>query len=51
MDGTALLTCELRYVVSTMDSAGAALSFTGAISGRNYVEELQDIEVHASHFT
>lgn len=51
MDGIALLTCELRYVVSTVDSTGAALSFTGAISGRNYVEELQDIEVNASHFS
>jgi hypothetical protein len=51
MDGIAILTCELRYVVSTTDSTGIALSFSGAITGRNYVEELQDIEVHASHFT
>lgn len=51
MDGIAILTCELRYGVSTTDSTGIALSFSGAITGRNYVEELQDIEVHASHFT
>jgi hypothetical protein len=51
MDGIAVLTCELRYIVSTIDSTGVALNFDGAITGRNYVEELQDIEVHASHFT
>jgi hypothetical protein len=50
MDGIAILTCELRYVVPTMDSAGVSLNFGGAINGRSYVEELQDIEVQAAHF-
>lgn len=46
--GMAVLTCELRYVVS---AAAVALNFSGAIgNGRSYVEELQDVEVHASHF-
>jgi hypothetical protein len=50
MDGIAILTCELHYVVPTMDSAGVSLNFGGAINGRSYVEELQDIEVQAAHF-
>lgn len=40
MDGPAQLTCELRYSVQSMDTTSA----------RTYVEELQDLEVHASHF-
>lgn len=50
MDGIAVLTCELRYVVPTMDSTGVAVNFGAAMSGRSYVEELQDIEVHTAHF-
>ena len=52
LDGTAVMTCELRYTVLAVDTAtGAPLSFSSAYPspglGRTYVEELQDIE--ASH--
>lgn len=41
MDGaSAQLTCELRYTVQSVD----------AVMGRTYVEELQDLEIHAAHF-
>mmetsp|Transcript_26227 Transcript_26227/g.38770 ORF Transcript_26227/g.38770 Transcript_26227/m.38770 type:complete len:1068 (-) Transcript_26227:20-3223(-) len=50
MDSIAILSCELRYVVSSVEF-GSAMTFGGAVSGRTYVEELQDIEVHAAHFT
>ena len=51
MEGsTAQLTCELRYTVGQGDASGAMFSPTGA-TGRKYVEELQDMEVHASHFS
>jgi hypothetical protein len=57
MEGTtAVLSCELRYTVLTVDAAtGAPLVFGGSSLatglGRTYVEELQDMEVHASHFS
>ena len=54
MEGTAILTCELRYTVLGVDAAsGTPLSFgQGAASmGRTFVEEIQDVEVFASHFT
>jgi len=51
IDGMAVLTCELRYTVLAVDATtGAPLSFSGG-SGRIYVEELQDMEVQAAHFT
>ena len=55
MEGTAILTCELRYTVLAVDaSTGAPLSFgigNSSTSGRTFVEELQDLEVYASHFS
>jgi len=53
MEGTAILTCELRYTVLGVDAtSGTPLSFgQGATTGRTFVEELQDIEVFASHFS
>ena len=55
MEGTAILTCELRYSVMAVDTAtGTPLNFgsqLGPSSGRAFVEELQDVEVLASHFT
>jgi len=56
LDGTAVLTCELRYSVLAVDTTtGAPLSFGGGTMatsglGRAYVEELQDMEIHAAHF-
>ena len=51
IDGMAVLTCELRYTVLAVDATtGAPLSFSGG-SGRVYVEELQDLEVQAAHFS
>lgn len=51
IDGMAVLTCELRYTVLAIDATtGAPLSFSGG-SGRVYVEELQDMEVQAAHFS
>lgn len=51
MEGMAVLTCELRYTVLAVDAAtGAPLSFSGG-SGRVYVEELQDLEAQAAHFS
>jgi Vam6/Vps39-like protein vacuolar protein sorting-associated protein 39 len=53
MEGTAILTCELRYTVLGVDAtSGTPVSFGGqGTSGRTFVEELQDIEVFASHFS
>lgn len=53
MEGTAILTCELRYTVMGVDAtSGTPLSFGhGAASGRAFVEELQDVEIFASHFS
>ncbi|KAG7369653.1 coatomer gamma subunit appendage platform subdomain containing protein [Nitzschia inconspicua] len=53
MEGTAILTCELRYTVLGVDAtSGTPISFGGqGTSGRTFVEELQDIEVFASHFS
>jgi hypothetical protein len=49
MDGsTAALTCELRYTVQSSDAASNLVG--PALAGRTYVEELQDLEVHAAHF-
>ena len=46
MDGTAAsLTCELRYTVQAEDA-----SLLGPV-GRSYVEELQDLEIQAAHFS
>ena len=39
-----------RCIVSTKDSTRVVLHFGGTISGPNYAEALQDIEVNASHF-
>ena len=51
IDGMAVLTCELRYTVLAVDATtGAPLNFSGG-SGRIYVEELQDMEVQAAHFS
>ena len=61
MDGpTAQLTCELRYTVQSVEASAAlggggglpaGMGSPGAMSGRTYVEELQDLEVHAAHFS
>ena len=53
MEGTAILTCELRYTVLGVDAtSGIPLSFgQGATTGRTFVEEIQDVEVFASHFS
>jgi Vam6/Vps39-like protein vacuolar protein sorting-associated protein 39 len=53
MEGTAILTCELRYTVLGVDAtSGTPVNFGGeGTSGRTFVEELQDIEVFASHFS
>jgi len=55
LDGTAILACEVRYTVLAVDSAtGAPLSFSSGFasvgSGRAFVEEVQDIEVHHAEF-
>merc|ERR1711862_358266 len=50
LDGIAMLTCELRYTILSVDLAtGVPLSF-GTGKGRTYVEELQDVEVRRSEF-
>jgi hypothetical protein len=54
MDGsTAQLTCELRYTVQSVDGPknSGFLGNPGATMGRVYVEELQDLEIHAAHFS
>lgn len=53
MDGpVAQLTCELRYSVQSVDSASAATPMgNAAVMSRTFVEELQDLEVHAAHFS
>lgn len=59
MEGpTAILTCELRYTIQSTDASSSLSSSAAAVSpaalagmGRTYVEELQDLEVHASHFS
>jgi hypothetical protein len=52
MEGTAILTCELRYTVLGVDSAtGTPLNFGAGVSGRTFVEELQDLEVVSSNFS
>jgi hypothetical protein len=49
MDGpTAQLTCELRYTVQSVEASPWT---TSDGMGRTYVEELQDLEVHAAHFS
>ena len=54
LDVLATLTCELRYTVLSIDAAtGAPLHFSGSgvgSKGRNYVEELQDVEVRNRDF-
>lgn len=54
MEGsTAILTCELRYTVGQGDVAmffGSNAGQSAAMAGKTFVEELQDLEVHASHF-
>jgi hypothetical protein len=52
MDGAvAQLTCELRYTVQSVESAGLVGSPSVGVAGRTFVEELQDLEVHAAHFS
>jgi hypothetical protein len=52
MEGTAILTCELRYTVMGVDAGtGTPLTFGAVMSGRNFVEELQDLEVSSSNFS
>jgi hypothetical protein len=54
MDGsTAQLTCELRYTVQAVNAASSMANPVSTSSGlgRTYVEELQDLEVHAAHFS
>jgi hypothetical protein len=61
MDGpTAQLTCELRYNVESVDGPGMMIPgstannnnpSSSAASSRTFVEELQDLEVHAAHFS
>ncbi len=52
MDGTAILTCELRYTVLGIDAVnGTPLTFGAGNGGRNFVEELQDLEVVSSSFS
>lgn len=43
MEGTAILTCELRYTVLSSDALAGG-------PGRTFVEEMQDLEIFASHF-
>ena len=55
LDGAAILACEMRYTVLSMDSAtGAPLSFNSGFasvgSGRSFVEEIQDLEVRRGEF-
>lgn len=52
MDGAvAQLTCELRYTIQSVESPSLVGSPSASGVGRTYVEELQDLEVHASHFS
>ncbi|GAX18348.1 hypothetical protein FisN_23Hh242 [Fistulifera solaris] len=52
MDGAVVqLTCELRYTVQSVESAGLIGSPGSGVAGRTFVEELQDLEVHAAHFS
>jgi len=52
MEGTAILTCELRYTVLGVDAAtGTPLTFAAGTSGRTFVEELQELEVASSNFS
>jgi len=54
LDGTAFLTCELRFTVLSVDAAtGAPLNFGDEATGfaRTYVEELQDIEIRNTEFS
>jgi hypothetical protein len=52
MEGTAILTCELRYTVLGVDATtGAPLSFGHGSTGRTFVEELQDLEILPSYFS
>ena len=52
MDSLAILTCELRYTI--LDAEGTAgftaMDAVSAGGSRSYVEELQDLEVYATHF-
>eukprot|EP00573_Skeletonema_grethae_P001958 CAMPEP_0201688992 /NCGR_PEP_ID=MMETSP0578-20130828/2660_1 /ASSEMBLY_ACC=CAM_ASM_000663 /TAXON_ID=267565 /ORGANISM="Skeletonema grethea, Strain CCMP 1804" /LENGTH=472 /DNA_ID=CAMNT_0048173489 /DNA_START=69 /DNA_END=1487 /DNA_ORIENTATION=- len=54
LDGTAFLASELRFTVLEVDAAGAPLTFVETNSpryGRQFVEELQDMEIHHSEFS
>jgi hypothetical protein len=55
MEGsTAQLTCELRYTVGGQGDSSSIMTMmpqSSGMMGRTYVEELQDLEVHASHFS
>lgn len=51
MDGpTAQLTCELRYSVLPSVGDGSMVPGRTTLNARAFVEELHDLEVHASHF-
>ena len=51
MDGpTAQLTCELRYSVRPSVGDGGMVPGGTTLNARTFVEELHDLEVHASHF-
>jgi hypothetical protein len=54
MEGSsAQLTCELRYTVQAVETATGLASPSVSVggAGRTFVEELQDLEVHAAHFS
>lgn len=54
MDSLAILTCELRYTVLDSEGASGFAAASAAVSpggARTYVEELQDLEVYATHFS
>jgi hypothetical protein len=51
MEGTAILTCELRYAVLGVDATATTTSLNFGGGGRTFVEELQDLEVFSSHFS
>lgn len=53
MEGpTAQLTCELRYAVQSGDASLTTVPWANSTAmARTFVEELQDLEVHATHFS
>jgi hypothetical protein len=54
MDSLAILTCELRYTVLDAEGAAGYAAANASVTpggARTYVEELQDLEVYATHFS